>query len=597
MLTMNMIRPIFFFVLLLALYNSSLNGESITSSTSYPAFCQSAANDDLVFASFKRNVIYNQILEHVRFEEGIAYLNWIKKEVPEILDHIEKFRENDSLGEPVTYEYENYGKFSPTTLRYMKVAAELKKEFGDLLCSMHIVEIGGGYGGQCKILSDLCGFASYTLIDLPQCNALSRKYLNTLGVQNIHFLDNTDINQCGQYDLVISNYAFSEIDKMEQSNYLSEVIRDTPNGYMTLNFISDQFNLTSYTLNELISSLSSYGRKGKVVSECPKTHPNNFLLVWKEPPKDEKLSYAKVEPLRPSKSFQKRSAITYSFSGGRFGDNLITYFHAKWVSLNYGIPFLYKPFKNANLLQLSDEDPTIDNSYQFEKTMDLASYDEVASIDPSTLVTVPYFPECKWEYEAGLLPPNYIYFSTDWDEPRFHREIVRWLTPKKTINTLDLPDKKITVALHVRRGGKYEPFGPLSKVFPLKFPPDSFYIEQIQRVADIYKGQQLYIHLFTDDNNPKDIVKRFKKAINNTTVEISYKDPINIKDPTEKMMRDFYSLGKFDCLIHPMSNFSIVASLLGNYKLQIYPTHCYKQNGIYVIDGIDIKFNGNTGAQ
>ncbi|HEV7737800.1 MAG TPA: hypothetical protein VGO47_10580, partial [Chlamydiales bacterium] len=37
-------------------------------------------------------------------------------------------------------------------------------------------------------------------------------------------------------------------------------------------------------------------------------------------------------------------AITYEFSGGRFGDNLLAYFHAKWVSYKYNIPFFYKEF-------------------------------------------------------------------------------------------------------------------------------------------------------------------------------------------------------------------------------------------------------------
>ncbi len=116
------------------------------------------------------------MVETVSCQSGREFLDFVLQNDPNLIPLFDKFRENDLIGDPVCFDYGEYGKFSPTTLRYIKIASDLKQQFGDL-SQLHIVEIGGGYGGQCKALSDLTGFASYTLIDLPEALALARKYL------------------------------------------------------------------------------------------------------------------------------------------------------------------------------------------------------------------------------------------------------------------------------------------------------------------------------------------------------------------------------------------------------------------------------------
>jgi hypothetical protein len=268
------------FSLLTALIPFQGYSESIAQTTSYPNFCERAAEDDELFANFKQNPIYRQILEHVTYQEGQEYLKIIQNDYPELLDYLPLFKQNDTIGNPIKYVYSDIGEISSTTLRYMKVAGDLKRTFGDKLRSMHIVEIGGGYGGQCKILSDLGAFASYTMIDLPQCNPLSKRYLSALGVANVSFIDNTDLKSAGQYDLVISNYAFSEIDKEGQSEYLEKIIDPSPYGYMTLNFMSSYSNICSYTLQELLTFLYKSHKKGHVEAERPLTGTSNVILTW-----------------------------------------------------------------------------------------------------------------------------------------------------------------------------------------------------------------------------------------------------------------------------------------------------------------------------
>ena len=179
---------------------------------SYPVFCHNAANDPAIFRNFKQYSVYTKILEHVTREQGTSYIEIALRQSPDFRFYLDIFKENDRIGNPSVYEYGEFGVFSPTTLRYMKVASDLKKHFGDLN-NMRIVEIGGGYGGQCLILSKLFSLGSYTIIDLPGPLELTKKYLEALGVMNVQYVPSDSVSKMAPYDLFLSNYAFSECKK------------------------------------------------------------------------------------------------------------------------------------------------------------------------------------------------------------------------------------------------------------------------------------------------------------------------------------------------------------------------------------------------
>ena len=44
------------------------------------------------------------------------------------------------------------------------------------------------------------------------------------------------------------------------------------------------------------------------------------------------------------------NGITYSFSGGRFGDNLESYSNARWFSYKHSFEFYYRPFRYSEML-------------------------------------------------------------------------------------------------------------------------------------------------------------------------------------------------------------------------------------------------------
>lgn len=248
---------------------------SISDNRKYPTICDMAAKNDRVFETFKRNLAYTAILEHVFYDQGKEYLEVIMSQSPELTSWFDKFRENDKYGDPYTFDYGIHGEFSPTTLRYIKVLSDLKTIFGNLE-NMKIIEIGGGYGGECKIISDVFHFNSYTIVDLEPVLGLAKKYLDKLRVENVNFLTSDALNKDEEYDLVISNYAFTECAKFIQDIYFERVIMRAPRGYITCNFINNTCGIDSYTKIELIGKIKNC----RVIEEKPLTHPSNCILVW-----------------------------------------------------------------------------------------------------------------------------------------------------------------------------------------------------------------------------------------------------------------------------------------------------------------------------
>ena len=169
------------------------------------------------------------------------------------------------------------GKISPSTLRYVKVLHDLMVHFGDL-SNLKICEIGVGYGGQARIIfAKFPRVAQYHFVDLQSVLNLSKKYLSHFSDISadlcFHTLDNLPQNN---YDLVISNYAFSELSRAIQELYLEQIINHSKHGYITYNDISSD-DLASYKISEYPKII----RKDiRILDENPLTHPLNRIVVW-----------------------------------------------------------------------------------------------------------------------------------------------------------------------------------------------------------------------------------------------------------------------------------------------------------------------------
>lgn len=237
----------------------------------YLKVCRDAVADDEVFKTFKRHLDYIPILEHVTYEQGLGYIKEIQHDAPALFDHLSKFKTSDTIGKPHKRYFPVISEdISPTTLRYMKVLGDLVLIFGGL-SDLDIVEIGGGYGGQCKIIHDIFNPRSYSIIDFPEALDLSEKYLGKFGIKiNPRSMnDPTAIH----YHILISNYAFSECGRKYQEFYRDNIISYSDMGYMTCNFIVPE----SLSRDEIISLKSNY----RIYEERPLTSGDNLIYTWK----------------------------------------------------------------------------------------------------------------------------------------------------------------------------------------------------------------------------------------------------------------------------------------------------------------------------
>ena len=291
--------------------------------------------------------------------------------------------------------------------------------------------------------------------------------------------------------------------------------------------------------------------------------------------------------------------VTYEFSGGRFGDNLLAYLHGKWISFKYGTPLIYKPFKYSEHLRLHVNESQIMPKNLAKRTLSK----ENMKVDPNEncLLVVPWFSEISFE-RAKSWNKKWIYFEIDWENKKFYDEIVELIQPiNARLAEFELPNNYITVALHVRKGEGFD--GPLLSEAavkkekggyadwnaPLKFPPDYFYIDQLKTVSEYFGHAKIYAYIFTDAKNPSLIAQRFKAALADyPNIEFDYRKLTNNTHDTN-VLEDFFALLKFDCLIRPQSSFSIAAAKLTNYKLEIYPTEHHWDGIKSVIDKVEVK--------
>ena len=130
---------------------------SISDYLEYKNVCLEASINDDMFNNFKRHPHYTPILEHTSYDLGLGYIKWLL-ENDFNTNKLEILKTNDEQGNAVLELYpEPFGYISPSSLRYIKVLIELEKLFGNL-DNKNIVEIGVGYGGQCKLINDYFGY-------------------------------------------------------------------------------------------------------------------------------------------------------------------------------------------------------------------------------------------------------------------------------------------------------------------------------------------------------------------------------------------------------------------------------------------------------
>ena len=181
-----------------------------------------------------------------------------------------KFSTSDTVGGPKNIiNFRLSGdeiNLNPTTLRYINNIFNLVDIFGvDIFASRNIiVEIGAGYGGECKIANDFSveKFQEpignrWKVYDLESSLPLISRWLTKFGYtaslnQTVDFTNNIS--------LVISNAAFSEMSRGLQEKYFRELILPARYGYFVENFGIYSSPFGGFSREEFIDRLRKYGK-------------------------------------------------------------------------------------------------------------------------------------------------------------------------------------------------------------------------------------------------------------------------------------------------------------------------------------------------
>lgn len=311
------------------------------------------------------------------------------------------------------------------------------------------------------------------------------------------------------------------------------------------------------------------------------------------------------------------SIVTYEKAPGRLGDQLIGYMHARWVAYKYNLPFYYQPFPYSDQLMMHVMDQKYHNGLlagrkklTFKHTDRLETFVDISK--KGIIYNFPYFPESLEEFQPTSGPDFYhifqrpiepwSYFAVDWQDQQFKKLLQAVIAPIQPLNLVKLPSKAFTIAIQVRKnsGGFDRPllhglseheYNPkqlyVDVVFPLKHPPEDYYIEQLKYVLKKCQYKNIYVYLFTDDPQPVMILERFKQAVQDSRVKFDCRHATN--NHYSNVLEDLFSMMRFDCLIRPDSNLSIVASKIGVNKIVIWPAHHHWEGRTLIIDQVNIQ--------
>lgn len=246
---------------------------SLSNTASYVEVCSQAVLNDQIFTKFRSCKSYRKILEHVSPRTGEKYLRMLNQDgVP--FKTLTSLSTRLNLGGPAAYRFKILGRISPTSIRYAKVHEDLRNLFGSLE-NYSVVEIGCGYGGLAVQLAYGEQLEYFAIADLEPVEKLAMKYIGGVLPEKKSLIRRASAVDVDQIDLVISNYAFSELTRDLQDEYLEKFILRSKRGYMIYNHINPS-EFKSYSARDICEKIPG----AQLKQEIPLTDETNVLIVW-----------------------------------------------------------------------------------------------------------------------------------------------------------------------------------------------------------------------------------------------------------------------------------------------------------------------------
>jgi len=299
---------------------------------------------------------------------------------------------------------------------------------------------------------------------------------------------------------------------------------------------------------------------------------------------------------------QEKLIVTYNVSSiDRFGDSVLIYCKSLWIAMKNNTNFLFKPFRYSDQLSISHKSM---NNGSNKKTRFVKKESDINPKASDCIFVTNLFTFIP-TISHNSLSHTTINKSTNINDiceealknKKFGNEVKKNLSPKNQPN-INLPNNKITIAVHVRKGGGYDkpifseqlysasdnlnPTRPpknrkyIDVIHPFKFPPNQFYIDQICMLSTLFNDAPLYIYIFTDDQNPKKLADQFELECNKPNITFDCREHDN--HHAKNVIDDLWAISQFDCLIRGWSHFPSVAQMIGNHKIIMFPKKYFWSN-------------------
>jgi len=205
---------------------------------------------------------------------------------------------------------------------------------------------------------------------------------------------------------------------------------------------------------------------------------------------------------------QTSQAVTCILDGGRFGDKIVCYTTAKWISCKFNIPLLLKPFKYSSMLRLGSKEKKYSKEIveQFEGAIPIGSEQDVIAYEKKNVV----FENNGMYFRIGGCPELEQTIEYMLRDQFFVAELKNMLQPVVFLPIIDLPRDKITVAVHIRKGGGFDKLlcstqyyrtNMISRKFcvdvrlPFKFLPEQYYVNQKKRILKLFNDMPLFVYI------------------------------------------------------------------------------------------------------
>jgi hypothetical protein len=207
--------------------------EATSSGQRYLQTCLESSRKVHRFLTFRSDSDFCRIVIPGKKEDGDKILERISSS-KSLVNNLDNFRKNDSLGSPMVYRYNNYGHFSPNTLRYVNTLYEFQEHFDvENSKDWNIIEFGGGYGGLCHILSYLVNWKKYSFVEINEPLELAKKCFLNVSVNNVTCLLPEEVKK-EQWDLFISEFGFCELNEEGMEKFMF-MLENSKNAYLSMN--------------------------------------------------------------------------------------------------------------------------------------------------------------------------------------------------------------------------------------------------------------------------------------------------------------------------------------------------------------------------